>query len=251
MRKRLVAGNWKMNTSLAEGYELVQSIKQMVVESDIESTDILFIPPLVHLKMLSNSITGAAMYIGAQNCHHEESGAYTGEVSASMLASVPVQYVLVGHSERRQYFGESNALCNSKIKAALQNDLNVIYCFGETLEERESGSFMRVLEEQVRIGLEGIHNTLMESITLAYEPVWAIGTGKTASSAQAQEVHSAIRNVLSELYGDDTAQKVRILYGGSVKPNNASELFGQKDIDGGLIGGASLKAEDFMGIIRA
>jgi triosephosphate isomerase len=251
MRKRLVAGNWKMNTSLAEGYELVHDIKKMVVESDIEKTDILFIPPLVHLKMLSNSITGAAMFIGAQNCHQEVSGAYTGEVSARMLASIPVQYVLVGHSERRQYFGESNILCNAKIKTALESGLNVIYCFGETLEERESGHFLDVLKTQVREGLEGLSENDMNSVTLAYEPVWAIGTGKTASSGQAQEVHKVIRELIQEWYGEHVSAQVRILYGGSVKPNNAEELFSQSDIDGGLIGGASLKADDFMEIIRA
>ena len=251
MRKRLVAGNWKMNTSLAEGYELVQDIKEMVVEDDINRADILFIPPLVHLKMLSNSITGAAMFIGAQNCHQEESGAYTGEVSARMLASVPVQYVLVGHSERRQYFTESNGTCNAKIKTVLNNDLKAIYCFGETLEERETQDFLELLKNQVREGLEGLSSEDMDSVTLAYEPVWAIGTGKTASAEQAQEVHGQIRNLIEELYGVEVAGKIRILYGGSVKPNNAAELFGQEDIDGGLIGGASLKAEDFLAIIRA
>lgn len=189
--------------------------------------------------------------VAAQNCHEKDSGAYTGEISAPMLASLDLDAVIIGHSERREYFGETNANCNAKISQALNNELAAIYCIGETLDERKSGKYMDVILQQCAEGLEGFIDQDMDNIILAYEPVWAIGTGETASPEQAQEVHAGIRAWLVERFGSQTAEDVTILYGGSCKPGNAAELFSQPDIDGGLIGGASLSADDFTAIIEA
>lgn len=251
MRKRLVAGNWKMNTDLNDGFRLLKDILDEIRENELENSDVHIYAPFTHLKVFSNTLNGSGILLGAQNCHHENSGAYTGEISAEMLASVPVGGVLVGHSERRQYFGETSEQLREKIDQALNAGLSLIYCFGETLEERESGSHYDVVEQQLRSVLSDLPTEAWENITLAYEPVWAIGTGKTATAEQAQEVHAHARGILSEIATNEISNKTRILYGGSVKPNNAAELFGQEDIDGGLIGGASLKADSFAGIVRA
>ncbi|MDB2467193.1 triose-phosphate isomerase [bacterium] len=251
MRKRLVAGNWKMNTDLNDGFRLLKDILDEIREKELENSDVHIYAPFTHLKVFANTLNGSGILLGAQNCHHETSGAYTGEISADMLASVPVGGVLVGHSERRQYFGETSEQLRGKIEQALNADLSIIYCFGETLEERESGSHYDVVEQQLRSVLSGLPSDAWQQITLAYEPVWAIGTGKTATAEQAQEVHAHARGVLADISSAEVANSTRILYGGSVKPNNAAELFGQDDIDGGLIGGASLKADSFADIVRA
>ena len=251
MRKRLVAGNWKMNTDMQEGYRLLRDILDNVRENELQSCDVHVYVPFTHLKIFSNTLNGSGIVLGAQNCHHEKSGAYTGEVSADMLASVPVASVLVGHSERREYAGETSALVGQKIDRALENELQVIYCFGETLEQREAGDHFNVVADQIREGLSHLNEDAWTSITLAYEPVWAIGTGKTATADQAQEIHAHVRKLIAEIAGEEVANQIRILYGGSVKPGNAGELFGKTDIDGGLIGGAALNADSFKGIIEA
>jgi triosephosphate isomerase len=194
---------------------------------------------------------GSGIFVGSQNVHQENQGAYTGEISASMIASVCASHVIVGHSERRQYFNETNTACSLKNKSSVAAGLTVLYCVGETLEERETEQHWAVIEKQIEEGLTGITSEEMHKIVIAYEPVWAIGTGKTASSAQAQEVHAFIRSLLNKKFGEPVAEATRILYGGSVKPDNAAELFAQPDIDGGLIGGASLKARDFFEIVKA
>jgi triosephosphate isomerase len=251
MRKRLVAGNWKMNTDMQDGYRLLKDILDGVREDELNACDVQVYVPFTHLKVFSNTLNGSGIGLGAQNCHQEAAGAYTGEVSADMLASVPVQHVLLGHSERRQYFNESNAIIAQKVDQALANGLQVIYCYGETLEQRENNTHFDVVESQIREGLGHLSTAQWENITLAYEPVWAIGTGKTATAEQAQEIHAHSRNLVGEMTNADVANATRILYGGSVKPGNAGELFGMADIDGGLIGGAALNAESFKGIITA
>jgi len=251
MRKRLVAGNWKMNTDLNDGYLLLKDILASIKEDELSNCDVHIYAPFVHLKVFHNSLNGSGLILGAQNCHHEDSGAYTGEVSAKMLASVPVESVLVGHSERRRYFGETNELLATKMNAAFRNGLQVIYCFGETLEERQSENHFNVVESQLREALQDVAIDQWSNITLAYEPVWAIGTGMTASADQAQEVHAFARKIIADVANSEVAENTRILYGGSVKPNNAGELFGKPDIDGGLIGGAALDADSFKGIIVA
>jgi triosephosphate isomerase len=252
MRKKVVAGNWKMNKDLQESLGLTTEIKGMVKDEVRNDAEIILFPPFISLSALSKNLEGnERIKLGAQNMHQEDSGAFTGEVSASMLKSVGCKYVIIGHSERRQYFGESNELLNLKVKKAIQFDLIPVYCIGETLEERESGFFWDVLSKQIEVGLMGLDNAIAEKIIIAYEPVWAIGTGKTASTAQAQEVHLFVRNQLKTLFGTTFAENVRILYGGSVKPENAFELFSAPDIDGGLIGGAALKSRDFCEIVKS
>lgn len=245
-RAKIVAGNWKMNKTLSEAIELVSGVLKMHGNNTV--TKIVF-PPYPFLSAVS-SFLGATnnFYVGAQNCNENASGAFTGEVSASMLKSVGCKYVLVGHSERRQYFGETNAISSQKIKLALENNLKVIYCIGETLTERKAGKHFEVVKTQLNEGLKE-HNP--QNIIIAYEPVWAIGTGETATPAQAQEMHAHIRTCLKDLFSQDIAQTTSILYGGSCNAQNASELFACADIDGGLIGGASLKADDFCKIIRS
>jgi triosephosphate isomerase (TIM) len=250
-RKRLVAGNWKMNTGINDGYQLLKDILDKVSEQDLESCDVTIFAPFTHLKVFHNSLNGSQMKLGAQNCHHEKKGAYTGEISAEMLASVPVHQVLVGHSERRQYFGDTNEQLALKVDLLLEENIQAIYCFGETLEERENDTFREVVKRQISEGLFHLEVKALDQVILAYEPVWAIGTGKTASADQAQEIHAIARGFIGEKYGADAASKLRILYGGSVKPSNATELFSMEDIDGGLIGGASMDATSFEGIIKA
>lgn len=251
MRKRLVAGNWKMNTDLNDGYLLLKDILGSIKEDELTHCDVHIYAPFVHLKVFQNSLNGSGIVLGAQNCHQEDSGAYTGEISAKMLASIPVASVLVGHSERRQYFGETNEILSAKMSAAFRNGLQVIYCFGETLEERQAENHFAVVETQLREALKNVDTEEWSNITLAYEPVWAIGTGMTASADQAQEIHAFARKILAEIASEQVANDTRILYGGSVKPNNAGELFSKPDIDGGLIGGAALDADSFKGIIVA
>jgi triosephosphate isomerase len=248
MRKKIVAGNWKMNTSLKEGMELAKAVEKL---EKTQTSDALLIiaPPFIHLSKVKELISNVKL--AAQNCASESSGAYTGEVSPSMLVSSGVEYVIIGHSERRSYYHEDNALLNKKTRLALEEGLKPIYCCGEVLEERESGRLFDVVREQIAVGLEGLSKEQMAKVVIAYEPVWAIGTGEVATPEQAQEMHRFIRDLLAELFGSQVAEDTTILYGGSCKPSNAGELFANPDVDGGLIGGASLKAEDFLAIANA
>lgn len=248
-RKPFVAGNWKMHYGRGETRSVLEALKASV--GMMSQVDVAIAPPFTALQTAVEVTRGSSVKIAAQNMHHAEKGAYTGEISPSMLADVGAHYVILGHSERRSLFGETDAGVCAKVKAALGAGLEAIVCIGETLEEREASRTLAVVRGQVIGALEGVDEAAMASITLAYEPVWAIGTGKTATPVQAQEVHKALRGLLEELYSLDTAQAVRILYGGSVKPHNAAELFGQEDIDGGLVGGASLKADSFAAIVNA
>ncbi len=248
MRKQIVAGNWKMNTLLREGLELASTLEKM--ENEKSSQALLIIaPPFTHLSKIRELVSDVKL--AAQNCASEPSGAYTGEVSPEMLNSVGVEYVIIGHSERRIYFGEDNALLNRKVKLALEKGLKPIFCCGEVLEERESGRLFEVVKEQVETGLKGVTEEETGKIIIAYEPVWAIGTGVVATPDQAQEMHRYIRELLVEMYSNRVADDMTILYGGSCKPSNAAELFANPDVDGGLIGGASLKAEDFLAIAHS
>ena len=248
-RKKLIAGNWKMNKTPADGVTLAQDLVAAVGrQADV---DIVVCPPFTALESVGRTLEGSLVKLGAQNMHFEASGAFTGEVSAPMLRALFATHVILGHSERRSYFGETDELVNRKVLAALKNQLRPILCVGETLAERESGATLRVVQTQTERALEGVSRELAASLVVAYEPVWAIGTGKVATTDQAQEVHAFIRGLLVKLFGDAVAQKVRILYGGSMKPANAPELLAQKDIDGGLIGGASLEARSFVELITA
>ena len=251
MRQKIVAGNWKMNTTVQEGTELTNNI--IKAKKDLNNNDVktILIPPFTHLTKISELIENTDILLGAQNVASEESGAFTGEISASMIKSTGAEYVIIGHSERRAYYHEDNQILNVKIKLALKNDLLPIYCVGEKLEEREAGKHFEVIEKQLQEALFELSENEISKITIAYEPVWAIGTGKTASPEQAQEVHAFIRSKLAEKYNSQTAENISILYGGSVKPSNAKEIFAKQDVDGGLIGGASLKAEDFIQIVDA
>lgn len=245
----LVAGNWKMNTDLVTARSLAQSVVEAV--GDPGAVGVVMCPPYISLHAVSEVVSNTPIGLGAQNMHEADSGAYTGEISAGMLRSVGCQYVILGHSERRQYFGETNDGVNSKLKKALSGDLVPIMCVGETLEERKGGRAQDVVGKQVTEGLADVEIGNADGLIVAYEPVWAIGTGETASPQQAQEMHAFIRSRLVEAYGEAVGQAVHILYGGSVKPHNADELFAEEDVDGGLIGGASLKSADFAAIVEA
>jgi triosephosphate isomerase len=247
-RRTLIAGNWKLNLAPAAGADLVNGIRAGL--SGNEAAEILVCPTFLSFDAARNAAAGSAVQVGGQNCFWEKSGAYTGEVSAAMLKEAGATHVILGHSERRQYFGETDETINTRTKAALEAGLVPVLCIGETLEEREAGKLEDVLKGQLTGSLAGLNADDLKDLVVAYEPVWAIGTGVTASTEQAQEAHVAVRGFLKELVGD-LADSVRILYGGSVKPGNAGELLGQADIDGALVGGASLKAEDFLGIISA
>jgi len=249
MRKPIVAGNWKMHKTAEEAVELISAIKSEL--SDAVAADVVLCPTFTSLSAASAELSGTSIDLGGQNMHWEASGAYTGEISAEMLREAGCHYVILGHSERRQYFGETDENVNKKAKAALAANLRPIVCVGEVLEQREAGETEQVVEAQIRgsladIGAEGWVNTVV-----AYEPVWAIGTGLTATPEQAQAVHAFIRGILADIAGDSVAAAMRLQYGGSVKPDNAEELFSQADIDGGLIGGAALKADSFAAIVRA
>lgn len=248
MRKPMIAGNWKLHKTVAESLELVQGLKNKL--SDVTDADIVVAPVFTALGKVSETLAGSNIAVAAQNCYPEKTGAFTGEVSPFLLKDVGCRYVIVGHSERRQLFGETDALINRKIKSLLSEGLRPIFCIGETLAERESGQMFEVLTEQLREGLAGISATDMQNAVVAYEPVWAIGTGKTASNEQAEEAHAFIRGLLQGIFDEAMAAGTRILYGGSVKPDNVDGLMAQEDIDGTLVGGASLKAEDFVRIVR-
>jgi len=247
MRKNIVAGNWKMNTTVPEGVELAKAVVAGAaqVPADVK---LIVATPFTHLCPVADVVKGTVVSLSAENCADKEKGAYTGEVSASMLASAGCEYTILGHSERRQYYGETDEKLVEKTKLALANGLKVILCVGENLEEREAGKHFDVCGAQIKNVLYNFTEEDMKSIVIAYEPVWAIGTGKTATSEQAEEIHAFIRKVVADKFGVKVADDTTILYGGSCKPSNAKELFAQKDIDGGLIGGAALKADDFIQI---
>jgi triosephosphate isomerase len=249
-RRKLIAGNWKMNKTIPEGLALVRELRGLVSMLR-DKVEIAVAPPFIALQPVAKALEDSNIRLAAQNCHWEASGAFTGEVSAPMLAELGCAYVILGHSERRQFFGETDETVNKRTKAVLAAGMKPIVCVGETLAEREGGRTLAVVERQVAGGLAGFSAAEVATFVLAYEPVWAIGTGRTATSAQAQEVHKAIREQLAKLYDRATADQVRIQYGGSVKADNAAELLGQPDVDGALVGGASLKAADFAAIVKA
>ncbi len=250
MRKNIVAGNWKMHMNLSETIQLISEIKKKVEDLNT-NCGVIICPPFTSLDAAAAMIKDSRIKLGAQNMHYENKGAFTGEVSADMLMSVGCEFVILGHSERRTIFKESDELINKKIHAAISAGLTPIFCIGETLDEREKGITFDVVKRQMNIGLENVSSENAERMIIAYEPVWAIGTGKTASPQQAEEVHAYLRNLLTEIYDSNTANEITIQYGGSVKPDNANELFSQPNIDGGLIGGACLKADSFVDIISA
>ncbi|MGB5941295.1 MAG: triose-phosphate isomerase [Leeuwenhoekiella sp.] len=248
MRKHIVAGNWKMNCDLAQTQDLISGLKGISKSSDAE---VIIAPPFTNLFSAFEAVRDTNIHVAAQNMHQEENGAFTGEISAGMLTSIGVKTVILGHSERRAYFGENEITLAEKVDTALKHGLRVIYCFGEQLKDRNFGEHFEVVNMQIENALFHLDKEAWKNIVLAYEPVWAIGTGETASPEQAQEMHAFIRKDVADKYDQATADGVSILYGGSVKPNNASEIFSKPDVDGGLIGGASLKAEDFMAIVNA
>jgi triosephosphate isomerase len=248
MRKKIVAGNWKMNCDITQTYELLDQLKEMKLNGDVE---VIVAPPFTNLQSANQALIDSDILVSAQNMHQAVNGAYTGEVSAAMLKGVGIETVILGHSERRAYFNEDNALLAKKLTTALDNDMTSIFCFGEELEDRKSGNHFKLVESQLKEGLFHIEAADWSNIVLAYEPVWAIGTGETASPEQAQEMHAFVRKTITEAYSEEIANEVSILYGGSVKPTNASEIFGKPDVDGGLIGGAALDAESFAAIINA
>lgn len=249
MRKKIIAANWKMNKTVAEATDFVTSIKRDL--GDCRDVDVVICPPFTALQVVGAGVTGTHIDMGGQNMHWEKSGAFTGEISAEMLRELFCHYVILGHSERRQYFGETDEIVNKKAKAALAANLKPIVCVGETLAEREGNLTTKVITTQIRGSLASLGSRELVDVIVAYEPVWAIGTGKTATPAQAQEVHALIRKLLKEISDDSVAQSIRIQYGGSVKGSNAKELFSQPDIDGGLVGGASLEARSFVEIVKA
>lgn len=248
MRKKIVAGNWKMNMNHQEALALINDLKNNEAQMNDE-VQVIIAPPSIYLSEFSQ-ISSERIALAAQNCNENEKGAYTGELSVGMLNSIGLKYCLVGHSERREYFGETNELLKLKVNALLSQELTPIYCFGEVLTERESGNHFNIVKEQVSKALFHLNETEITNVILAYEPVWAIGTGVTASPEQAQEVHEFVRELLAEKYGQTIAEEISILYGGSCKPSNAKELFANPDVDGGLIGGAALKAETFIPVIN-
>lgn len=251
MRKKIVAGNWKMNMDYNEGLSLFSEVINMVKDEVTGHQQVVVCSPFIHLHSLAQMAKGYhKVSVGAQNAHQAESGAYTGEISGKMIHSTGAEYVILGHSERRQYFGETNELLAKKVDAVLKHGLKPIFCVGETLQERESDIHFEVIKAQLREGLYHLDEHHFAHVVIAYEPVWAIGTGKTATSAQAQEAHEFIRKEIAAKYSRQVADDTTILYGGSCNPKNAPELFAQFDIDGGLIGGASLKSRDFVDIVK-
>jgi triosephosphate isomerase (TIM) len=250
-RKPIIAGNWKMYKTAAEALGLANELKNELVGIRETDAEVVVCPPFTALYAVGTLLQGSTIKVGAQNVHWEKEGAFTGEIAASMLTESGVQYVIVGHSERRQYFGETNDGVNKRAKAALANGIRPIVCVGETLAQRDAGQTEVVVRDHLAGGLAGFAKDAMLDTVIAYEPVWAIGTGKTATPAQAQEVHAFIRELLAAMFGPPVADKVRIQYGGSVKPANAKELLGQPDIDGALVGGASLDAKGFADIVKA
>ncbi len=251
MRKKIIAGNWKMHKNIAEAQWLAAEIIGIYTQEISSDVQLIIAPNFTQLHTLGKQIAGTKIALAAQNCHEAAQGAYTGEVSAEMLASVGVSYVILGHSERRQYFAENDATIREKVNACFMHQLTPIYCFGETKHERENGSFFEVMERQITTALSHLSPAQASGLVLAYEPVWAIGTGLTATPEQAQEVHAFSRDLLSKMFGAEVANSIPILYGGSVKPSNAASIFSQADIDGGLIGGAALNPRDFIDIAKA
>ena len=247
MRRKVVAGNWKMNMTPSEAVALVKELKPNMENSDV---DVIFCVPSIDIVPVVEACKGTKISVGAENMYYEEKGAYTGEVSPQMLVDAGVSYVIIGHSERRQYFKEDNEMVNRKIRKAIEHDIIPIICCGETLEEREAGKTVEKITKQTELALEGLTKEQVENTIIAYEPIWAIGTGKTATSEDANNSIKEIRNKIAEIYGQEVANGVIIQYGGSVKSTNAKELFSMSDIDGGLVGGASLKAEEFSKIVN-
>ncbi len=251
MRKKVVAGNWKMNKNLQEGIELAKEVNSKVKAAGTKEVTVIIGTPFIHLSEVNKIVDPTVVAVAAQNCAIEASGAYTGEISAAMVASTGSKYVILGHSERRSYYGETDEILVKKVQRALENNLEIIFCVGEVLAERESGKHFEVVKSQLENGLFNLPADQFAHVIVAYEPVWAIGTGKTATSAQAEEMHAFIRKTIAGKYNQQVADNTSILYGGSCNAKNADELFSQPDVDGGLIGGASLKAEDFSTIIVA
>ncbi|BDU50137.1 triose-phosphate isomerase [Haliovirga abyssi] len=249
MRKLIVAGNWKMNKTNTEAVKTVSELKELV--KDVKNVEVVVGVPFTALSDVAKELKDSNVKVAAENMHWEEKGAFTGEISPLMLKDINVEYVILGHSERREYFGETNEIVNKKVKSALAHDLKPILCVGEQLEDRESGNTEKVVEDHVVGGLKDLTKEDMLNVVVAYEPVWAIGTGKTATPAQAEEVHKFIRGLIAKLYDEETANEITIQYGGSMKPANAEELISQKNIDGGLVGGASLIPEDFSKIVKS
>jgi triosephosphate isomerase len=249
MRRKFVAGNWKMNKTVAGSIALASEILRHL--GTTPPCEVAIAPPFISLEVVHQVLKGTVVKLAAQNCHYENDGAFTGEISAQMLKSVGCDYVILGHSERRQYFGENDAIINRKVKKVLSESLQVILCIGETIEERKQNRTEAVVETQIRNCLEGVSASDMAHVTLAYEPVWAIGTGKTATPEQAEEVHRFIRKLISDMYSPEVAENLTIQYGGSIRGSNAKELFAMPNIDGGLVGGASLKAEEFAQIVKS
>lgn len=250
-RKTIIAGNWKMNKTPTEAKALIEDMKQQLDKDVYKYCELVLCVPFTDIQAAVKSARGSKISIGAQNMHFEKSGAFTGEISADMLREMGVKYVIIGHSERRQYFNETDIDCNKKIKVAIAAGLRPILCCGESLEEREQNVTMEVVRKQIKTALRDIAAEDIKKVVIAYEPIWAIGTGKTATDDQAQEMHAFIRNTIAEKYGKEVADNTSILYGGSCKPTNAKELFAKPDVDGGLIGGAALQADSFMGIVNA
>lgn len=247
MRKKIIAGNWKMNKLPNEAIAFLEELTPLVKNTENE---VIICAPYTDLFYSLLSAQNTNIKIGAQNMHWEEKGAYTGEVSPQMLKSIGVEYVIIGHSERREYFAETDEMVNKKLKAALENELKPIVCVGETLEQRENGKTNDIITKQINLGLDGLNNKQLENTIIAYEPIWAIGTGKTATAEEANETIKIIRKEIAKMYGDENAEKIEILYGGSVKSSNSKELFTMSDIDGGLVGGASLEAKEFSKIVN-
>ena len=248
MRKKIVAGNWKMNNNKSETADLIQALKSLSFSTDVR---VMVAPAFTHLAQAEELTQGGRIEVLAQNMNANDSGAFTGEISAKMLNSIGINKVILGHSERRAYYNETDAELKQKVKTALTHDMEVVFCFGEELDQRKAGSHFEVVQSQLETVLFDLNSTEWSKIILAYEPVWAIGTGETASPEQAQDIHAFIRGLIASKYDEDLAHDVSILYGGSVKPANASAIFSQPDVDGGLIGGASLNAEDFIAIIQS
>ncbi|MHC4385863.1 MAG: triose-phosphate isomerase [Planctomycetota bacterium] len=248
MRKPFIAGNWKMNMNSDSAVSLAGGLAKEL--DGVDTVDVAVCPPFVYLRAVATALSSSNIALGSQNVYFEEKGAFTGEISCEMLKDVCCTYAIIGHSERRHVMGETDALINKKISAAINSGLLPIFCVGELLEERQAGTTNKVVSRQVKSGLEGICKERVQAVTVAYEPVWAIGTGLTATPDQAQEVHAMIRGLLADLYGNDVAQSMRIQYGGSAKPGNTAELMSQPDVDGLLVGGASLKVEDFAAMVK-
>ncbi|MCH8326048.1 MAG: triose-phosphate isomerase [Bacteroidetes bacterium] len=250
MRRRIIAGNWKMHNNLSESQNLVTKLVNGLNDQNI-NREVIICPPFTSLTEVSNLLSGTKIELGAQNMHFENKGAFTGEISADMLKSIGCKYVILGHSERRNIFGETDELINRKIKQALISELTPIFCMGETLEQREDGITNDVIKKQISEGMKGLSEEDVNKIIIAYEPIWAIGTGKTATPEQAQEVHKFIRSLLRENFSENSSQNIPVLYGGSVKPDNAEDLLAKEDIDGALVGGACLDVDSFISIINA